>query len=147
MEDTDKSFELARTNSIETNSTIDEDEKKLLDFLKESGDRLSRRLSATYREAKDIQLYDKANRKIVKQRDAKLALSKIIRAVKKRDFVQLKGEQMAEIDIIKTEIPEIEVYREELLQLRLQSKTKKCAPHMIQLPEIDPPLKVPRTAE
>ena len=79
LEDTDKSCDWANTNSsgerMQTASTIDEDDKRLLDFLKEAGERVGRRLTARYREAKDIQFFDKANRKIVKLRAAKIAIS------------------------------------------------------------------------
>jgi hypothetical protein len=58
LEDTDKSCDWANTNSsgerMQTASTIDEDDKRLLDFLKEAGERVGRRLTACYREAKDI---------------------------------------------------------------------------------------------
>jgi hypothetical protein len=61
---------------------------------------------------------DKANKKLVKQRAAKQAIVSLIRAIKKRDYMLLKGENVPEIEIIKVEIPEIMEHKESLIRLR-----------------------------
>ena len=63
---------------------------------------------------------DKANKRLVKQRAAKLAVAQIQRAIRKRDYMGLKGENCPELDVIKQEVPEIEEHRENLLKLRAQ---------------------------
>ena len=65
---------------------------------------------------------DKANKRLVKQRAAKLAVAQISRAIRKRDYMALKGEHVPEIETIKNEIPEIEDYRDDLLRLRAQDR-------------------------
>ena len=61
---------------------------------------------------------DKANKKLVKQRAAKQAIVSLIRAIKKRDYMLLQGENVPEIEIIKVEIPEIMEHKESLIRLR-----------------------------
>jgi hypothetical protein len=53
-----------RAQSIEDD--LIEEEKILLNFLHSSAQILSKRMEATFREAKDITLMDKANKKLVK---------------------------------------------------------------------------------
>ena len=65
---------------------------------------------------------DKANKKLVKQRAAKQAIVSLIRAIKKRDYMLLKGENVPEIEIIKVEIPEIMEHKESLIRLRAQEQ-------------------------
>ena len=45
---------------------LDEQEKSLLDFLNTSSEKMTKRLRQTFKEAKDINLMDKANKKLVK---------------------------------------------------------------------------------
>ena len=61
-----------RAQSIEDD--LDADEKCLLDFLNHASEKMSKRLQRTFKDAKDVNLMDKANKKLIKQRAAKQAI-------------------------------------------------------------------------
>ena len=50
---------------------------------------------------------------------AKLALAKIIRAIKKRDYMLLNSDAVPEIDQIKPVVPEIMQFAEDIRELRM----------------------------
>ena len=75
-------------------------------------------LNKTYKEGKEIGKIDETRKELQKIMPAKLALAQIIRAIKKRDYMLLNSDAVPEIDQIKTVIPEILQFAEDIRELR-----------------------------
>ena len=59
-------------------------------------------------------MIDETRKELKKLMPAKLALSQLIRAIKKRDYMLLNSDAVPEIDQIKAHIPEILQFAEEI---------------------------------
>ena len=99
-----------------------EREMQCLTFCKSHRERLRRALNKTYKDGTEVNKTDESQREPQRLMPAKLALSQLIRAIKKRNYMLLNSDAVPEINEIKPVVPDITQFAEDIRGLRaLQS--------------------------
>ena len=97
-------------------------ETDLLSFCERELERTNNLLNRTYKDGKEIRNIDATRKELKMLMPAKLALSLLIRAIKKRDYMILQGDAIPEVDQIKPVALGITKYADDLRNLRAQQK-------------------------
>ena len=79
---------------------------------------MTRALNKTYKEGKSISNIDETQKRLKKLVPAKMALTAICRAIRKRDYMLLNSDAVPEIDQIKPVVPEIAEYADDIREMR-----------------------------
>ena len=99
-----------------------ERELQILAFCEQHLEKLTKVLNKTYKEGKQISRQEETKKNLKKLMPAKLAMAKLIRAIKNRDYMILQSDQLAEIDQIKAVVPEIVLFSEDIKEFRAMQK-------------------------
>ena len=75
-----------------------ERERQILAFCEQQLEKLTIALNKNYKEGKQISRQEETKKNLKKLMPAKLAMAKLIRAIKNRDYMILQSDQLAEID-------------------------------------------------
>ena len=78
-----------------------------MEFLQQKAYEVSHKLNQTIRNDKGIINLDMTQKTLKKLRSAKVAISQLIRAIKKQDYLMLKGDRILELEQIRPYVPEI----------------------------------------
>ena len=90
----------------------------MLSFCERELEKTNNLLNRTYKDGKEIRNIDDTRKELKLLVPAKLALSLIIKAIKRKDYMVLQGDTIPEIDQIKLIAPGITKYTEDLRNLR-----------------------------
>ena len=94
----------------------------ILEFCERELEKTNNQINRTYRDGKEISNIDMTRKALKTLMPAKLALSIVIRAIKRRDYMLLQADAVPEIDQIKAVAPGITRFADDLRNLRAQQK-------------------------
>ena len=98
---------------------LSEREKQILQFCEQQTEKLKKVLAQTYKDGKvGSAKQDESRRRLKKLMPAKVALSKIVRAIKKRDYMLLSSDALPEVELIKAVVPDFAQYAEDIRNYR-----------------------------
>ena len=99
-----------------------ERERQILAFCEQSLEKLNKTLNKTYKEGKEISKLDETSKRLKRLMPVKLAMTQLIRAIKKRDYLILQSDQLVEIDQIKAIFPDIVQFADDIKEFRAFQK-------------------------
>ena len=101
---------------------LSEREKQILQFCEQQTEKLKKVLAKTYQDGKSAEKVDESRTRLKKLMPAKVALSKLLRAIKKRNYMLLSSDALPEVELIKAVVPDFAQYAEDIRNYRAIQK-------------------------